>query len=477
MNSIATHHCLTWKRRDLSFTYAPRSEFSNMPFLRVQRVQILAAMAVALAAVLLGASGFVHADEPRRPNILFVFTDDQRWDTIAALGNAEIHTPNLDRLVQRGFHFNNAYCMGSMHGAVCLPSRAMLITGRSLWRIPGNPRAKTAPEGTPLLPNLLKDAGYATFHCGKASNSCTYGNAAFETNIETKGRTAQSATENADAAIDFLRKHDARRPFFVYLAPPVPHDPRLAPAEFVKLYDPARLTLSKNFMPRHPFDNGELMIRDETLAAHPRTPAEMRIHLADYYATISHLDHEVGRMMDVLKERGFADNTVVIYSSDQGLAVGGRHGLMGKQNLYEHVKPPLLFAGPGIPHGQSDALVYLFDLFPTICDLAGVMTPEVVEGRSLLPVIQGRQPSVRPWLFGAYRDCQRMIRDGRWKLIAYRAGGTRNTQLFDLRNDPDELHNLADDPKYADQRGRLQKLLAEARRDFADPVDFDGAGG
>ncbi len=398
------------------------------------------------------AAGLANALQAKPPNILFVLSDDQRWDTIAALGNSEIQTPHLDRLVNRGYHFNNAYCMGAMVSAVCTPSRTMLITGRSLWRIPENPRAKTTPPGVTVLPALLNDAGYATFHCGKAGNSCTFANATFATNIETTGRAADSATEHADAVIEFLRKHDARRPFFVYLAPPVPHDPRLAPAEFVKLYDATKLTLSKNFLPQHPFDNGELQGRDEKLAAHPRTPQEMKQHLADYYATISHLDHQVGRIMDVLTERGLADNTVVIYSSDQGLAVGGRHGLMGKQNLYEHVKPPLIFAGPGIPHGKSDALVYLFDLYPTMCELAGVKAPREVEGRSLLPIIQGREKRIRPWLLAAFKEFQRMIRDDRWKLIAYRAGGTRNTQLFDLRNDPDELHNLADDPTFARER-------------------------
>ncbi len=255
----------------------------------------------------------------------------------------------------------------------------------------------------------------------------------------------------------------------------MPHDPRLAPDEFLKLYDPEAVSLSKNFMPRHPFDNGELRVRDEMLAPFPRTPGEMRRHLADYYATVSHLDYEVGRVLKALDDRGFSDNTVIIYSSDQGLAVGGRHGLMGKQNLYEHVKPPLIFAGPGIPHGQTEALVYLFDLFPTICDLAGVKVPEECEGRSLLPVIRGEKDKVRDMLFGAYKDCQRMVRDGRWKLIKYNAGGVKNVQLFDLRDDPDELDNLADVPRFAPQRARLERLLAEARKQFDDPVDFDAA--
>lgn len=413
---------------------------------------------------------------PAKPNLLFIFSDDQRWDTIRALGNREIHTPNLDRLVKSGFRFNNAYCMGSMVGAVCLPSRTMLVTGRSLWRIPANPRAATPPPGVPLLPTVLNEAGYVTFHCGKAGNSCTFGNAAFTINRPTQGRTALSATEHADEAIQFLNQHDGAKPFFIYLAPPVPHDPCLAPDKFVKLYDPAKLRLPKNFMPQHPFDNGELQVRDEKLAALPRVPEEMRRHLAGYYATISHLDHEVGRILATLKERGWSDNTIVIFSSDQGLAVGGRHGLMGKQNLYEHVKPPLIFSGPGIRRGQSDALVYLFDLFPTLCDLAGAPTPAVVEGQSLLPIIQGRERKVRDTLFAAYRDCQRMVRDERWKLIKYNAKGVKNTQLFDLKNDPDELKNLAESPRHATRRARLEALLTDARGQFGDPVDFENVG-
>ena len=408
------------------------------------------------------------------PNILFILTDDQRWDTIHAFGNSEIHTPNLDRLVQRGFRFNNAYCMGSMHGAVCLPSRTMLATGRSLWRIPVTPRSQTnAPPGVPLLPALMNGAGYVTFHCGKAGNACTYGNAAFTINISTQGRTTNSATEHADETIKFLKAHDGKKPFFIYLAPPVPHDPRLAPPEFSKLYDPAKLTLSRNFMPDHPFDNGELHVRDEELAPHPRTPDVMRQHLAEYYATISDMDHQVGRVLAALKDRGWSDNTIIIFSSDQGLAVGGRHGLMGKQNLYEHVKPPLIFSGPGIRHGQSDALVYLYDLFPTICGFAGAKIPDVIEGKSLLPVLKGKQSEVRNTLFGAYRDCQRMIRDDRWKLIKYNAAGVKNVQLFDLKNDPDELNNLASDPKHAQQLARLEALLTDARKQFADPVNFE----
>ncbi len=422
--------------------------------------------------LLLALSLPLHAAE--KPNILFLLTDDQRWDTVHALGNPEIQTPTFDRLVTGGFYFNNAFCQGSMIGAVCLPSRTMLITGRSLWHIPKNPRAKEAPPGVPLLPSLLNDAGYTTFHCGKDSNACTFGNAAFQTNISMKPRDVNSATEVAEAAIGFLKKHDGTKPFFMYLAPSVPHDPRLAPERFVKLYDPAKTTLPKQFMPSHPFDPGILQIRDEQLAPYPRTEADMKRHLADYYATITHLDYEVGRIFETLKERGWEKNTVIVFSSDQGLACGGYHGLMGKQNLYEDVKPPLAIYGPGIPHGRSEALVYLYDLFPTICDLAGVKTPEVIEGRSLLPVVQGQKPRVREWLFGAYATVQRMVRDERWKLIKFNVAGVKHSLLFDLQSDPGELNNLANDPRFAEQLTRLDQQLELERKEFGDPVDFNG---
>ncbi|HYR57258.1 MAG TPA: sulfatase-like hydrolase/transferase, partial [Chthoniobacteraceae bacterium] len=278
----------------------------------------------------------------------------------------------------------------------------------------------------------------------------------------------------AGKTIEWLRaRKDDPRPFCTYLGPPVPHDPRVAPPPFMEMYDPAKLTLPKNFMPQHPFDNGELRVRDELLAPFPRTEAEMRRHLADYYACITNLDHHVGRIVEELKTSGQLERTLIVYTSDHGLAVGGMHGLMGKQNLYEHNKPPLVIAGPGIAPGKSDALVYLYDLYPTLCEFAGLPIPEKVEGRSLLPVIRGEKPTVRDTLFCAYRDCQRMIRDARWKLIEYRAGGERNTQLFDLASDPDELKNLAKDEAHASELNRLRAQLTEARKQFGDPVDWD----
>lgn len=414
---------------------------------------------LALAAL---ASGATAAP---KPNILFVLADDQRFDTIAALGNKEIKTPNLDKLVARGFTFTNAYCQGSMVPAVCAPSRTMILTGRSLFRIP-NPQAKTF-DG-PTLPKVFGEAGYAPLHVGKPGNSFRFAHGQFDKNVEIAHQNAPTATKCADAVIDFVKGHDGKKPFFVYLAPSVPHDPRVAPAEFHKLYDPVKLTLSKNFMKEHPFDNGELAVRDEKLAPVPRTEDEMRRHLADYYACVTNLDHELGRVLDAIKGAGHADNTVVVFTSDQGLAVGGRHGLMGKQNLYEHFKSPLVIAGPGVRKGTSDALVYLFDLFPTLCELTGAAAPKGLEGESLAPTLAGEKQRGRTHLFAAYKDVQRMVRDERYKLIWYPK--VERFQLFDLSVDPDELKDLSEDKAHAKQLADLRAAMAREQKAWGDPA-------
>ncbi len=415
----------------------------------------------------LGTIPVVHGADaaPRPPNILFILADDQRFDTIHALGNDDIQTPTLDKLVSQGFVFTNAYCMGGMVPAVCTPSRTMLLTGKSLFHIP---RAGTKTYDGPMLPNVFNAAGYATLHVGKPGNSFTPAHQAFGKNVSLPHVGAETSQRAANAVIDFLRAHPGDKPFFIYLAPSVPHDPRVAPKRFMDLYDPAKIPLPKNFMPRHPFDNGELNVRDEKLAALPRQPEEMRRHLADYYACISCLDHHVGRILDVLRQTGRADNTFIVYSSDQGLAVGGRHGLMGKQNLYEHFKSPLLIAGPGIPKGKSDALVYLHDLFPTLCDLAGTATPKEAEGLSLVPIWKRQKPRVRDHLFAAYRDCQRMVRDERWKLLWYPR--IDRYQLFDLSRDPWELDDLSGKAEHAARLGELKRRLANEQKTFDDPL-------
>jgi len=427
-----------------------------------------------------------------RPNILFLFADDQRFDTIRALGNAEIRTPNLDGLVERGTAFIHACIMGGTHGAICQPSRAMLMAGRTQFHVPND------IGDFITFPQWLRNDGYRTFGTGKWHNlapsyarSFSDGAAIFfggmsnhqEVPIHDFDPTGAYSPDGqhiakgfsselfSDEAIRFLRSYDDPSPFCVYVSYTAPHDPRTAPKEFADLYDPSGLPLPPSFMSKHPFDNGEMRIRDEQLAPWPRTPEVVREHLAAYYAMITHLDHHIGRVLSALEETGNAENTVIMFAGDNGLAVG-QHGLMGKQNLYDHsIRVPLIFAGPGVPKGaQRHGLCYLLDVFPTICDLTGLDTPASVEGIGLMPMILGERETMRETTFHAYRNIQRAVRDDRHKLIEYDVEGTRTTQLFDLEGDPWETVNLVDHPDYGHELRRLREELARWQRGLDDPV-------
>jgi arylsulfatase A-like enzyme len=440
----------------------------------------------------------------KRPNVLFFFTDDQRFDTIGALGTPEVITPNVDRLVRRGVAFRNAYIMGGTCGAVCMPSRAMLHSGRTLWHIEREGQA--IPREHTTLGEALRAAGYECFGTGKWHNGpgsyarsfsagaeIFFGGMGDHWNVpafdfdpegaydsrlpycpdpwlsrEVEYRKgdhvhagAHSTDVFCDATAEFLRGLEGEAPFFAYLSFMAPHDPRTMPSAFLDMYDPAKITLPPNYMPEHPFDNGEMTVRDEKLEAWPRTEEAVRRHTAEYYAMISHLDAGVGRVLDALDETGRADDTVIVFAGDNGLAVG-RHGLMGKQSLYEHsVHVPLLMSGPGIPSGEErDAFAYLLDIFPTLCDLVGIETPGSVEGRSLAPVIADVGASVRDHLSFAYRHLHRGARDERWKLIEYLVEGVRTTQLFDLEEDPWEMNDLSSSPAHVAEVERLRSWLA-----------------
>jgi arylsulfatase A-like enzyme len=424
-----------------------------------------------------------------RPNILFLFADDQRADTLAAHGNPHIDTPHLDTLVARGFSFRRNYTFGSNNGAVCVPSRAMLMTGKSWFRI-------DAPTmgGSRLLPELLGEQGYQTFATGKWHNgeaSCArgfqqarhvmFGGMSDHTKVPVRSRTPEGTWTSAettdrfstelfaDTAIEFLKQHDSARPFFCYVAFTAPHDPRQPPEDFRQRYEQRPPPLPRNFVPQFPFDNGSVTGRDEVLAAWPRTEAVIRSQLAEYYGLISHLDQQVGRVLAALEESGHSDDTIVVYAADNGLALGS-HGLLGKQSVFEHsMRTPLVIAGPGIPRGQSSfALTYLLDLFPTLCDVTGTTIPSDLEGHSLRPIWKGERDEVRDSLFLPYLSVQRAVRDRRWKLIAYPA--QNHLQLFDLERDPDELVNLADNPEQSSNIDRLKGLMARWQQQVGDLV-------
>jgi arylsulfatase A-like enzyme len=434
----------------------------------------LAIRILVVATVIVSAGTSSATAEPSRPNILFLFADDQRADALGAFGHPVLKTPHLDSLVARGFVFPNAYCFGANVGAVCTPSRNMLLSGKAYFRYPG----PLAPGDAPNFPLSMKDAGYFTYHHGKRGNTALNIQAKFDVNKylqndQAERNSGEPGKEIVDDAITFLKSRKADRPFCMYLAFGNPHDPRVAAQKYLDMYQRDRIPLPKNYLPVHPFDNGEMVVRDEQLAPWPRTEDEVRKQLHEYYAVITAMDHHIGRLLGTLKDLGQYDNTIIVFSADHGLAVGS-HGLFGKQNLYEDgMRVPLVFAGPGIPKGRSEALVYLFDLYPTLCGFAGATAPAGIDGKSLKPIIEGKATGVRDAIFTAYRDVQRAVRNDRWKLIRYPQ--INRTQLFDLQADPHELHDLAADTAQAPRVTELLALLADLQKHYGDTTPLTSA--
>jgi arylsulfatase A-like enzyme len=444
---------------------------------------VRALLLVLLAAV---APAQTERSAQRPPNILVLLADDHRPDAVGAFGNPHIRTPHLDALAARGFRFAHNYCMGSIHGAVCQPSRAMLLSGRTLYRVPMD------LGGVTTLPQALAARGYATFATGKWHNGADSFLRCFQRGkavmlggmsdhlrvpLQDKGEDGAfgerrigerpSSELFADAAIDFLANAPGESPFFAWVAFTAPHDPRQPPAAEREAYYESRPPLPANFMPQHPFDNGWMVGRDENLAPWPRPRSMIADQIAEYYGLITHMDAQIGRILAALERTGRAGDTIVVFTADHGLALGS-HGLLGKQSVYEHsMGCPLIVAGPGIPRGRTDALTYLLDLHPTLCALAGADAGEGVEGEDLARLWSGAQRRVRDSLFLTYENSMRAVRDARWKLIRYPL--IDHTQLFDLQDDPDELRDLARQPEHAGRVAAMTELLARWQQDIDDP--------
>jgi len=443
-----------------------------------------------------------------KPNIVLIVADDMRGTTMSFLGKETIKTPVLDHFSDDCTVFTNAHIMGGTSGAVSMPSRAMLMTGKYLYNLKEN--GKTIPSGHTMIGEVLNQAGYRTFHTGKWHNGKEVFNRCFNSgkdiffggmadhwnvplfsydltgSYENKRRMiknpwADNVPEMLEGEYTYSGKHsvdiftetavsfiheqkDRQQPFFLSLCYMSPHDPRSMPDEFMQLYNTDQIVLPPNYREEHPFDNGELVIRDEVLAAIPRVKPEVRKHIAEYYAMISHLDKRIGDVITALKANGLYENTIIIFTADNGLAVG-QHGLMGKQNVYEHsVNVPLMIKpAEAKPEKQlATQLCYLIDLFPSICEWSGQAVPESVDGVSLLPVIYENK-AVRNYLYFGYRDFQRAISNGTWKLIEYNVKGVKTTQLFNLENDPYETTDLSNVRKHKKEIKTLKEQLKQQK--------------
>lgn len=472
---------------------------------------------------LLSASYAEAAEQKKRPNILFVIVDDQSpFDLQVYNPDSALETPTIDRLAAEGMVFDGAYQMGSWSGAVCTPSRHMVMSGRTVWHLPqkrNNKKKNADTAANSLVPDDLPQytmgavfnrAGFDTMRTCKRGNSYSAANEQFTVvkDATKRGGTDETGSPwHAEQVLNYLNEREQQAdedPFLIYFGFSHPHDTRDGKPELLDKYgavnhkDKSSLPpandkqpeLPPNYLEAHPFHHGHPNLRDEVAVSgvwERRDERTIRNELGREFACSENIDIQLDRVLKRLEEMGELDNTYVFYTSDHGMAIG-RHGLQGKQNLYEHTwRVPFIVKGPGIEAGSRvQGNIYLLDVLPTLCDLAGIDAPHTVEGISFAPILRGKKQTSRDVLYGVYcggtKPGMRSVKHGDWKLIKYDVldGEVQETQLFNIAENPHEYlpehnrknpmeTNLADNPKFAKQRKELEALLLSEMRRLDDP--------
>jgi arylsulfatase A-like enzyme len=452
-----------------------------------------------LLIVLLTGSEVEAAAASEKPNILFIFADDQAFDTVHQTGNPEIQTPHIDRLVNRGMTFTHAYNQGGWHGAVCVASRTMMVTGQFLWHAHAveNELQTDWVAERKLWPQMMTASGYQTFFSGKWHVKVPAPDI-FEVARHVRGgmpkqtdagydrpQSRQDKTWKpwdkerggfweggrhwsevlGDDAVDYMNvAANDDRPFFMYLAFNAPHDPRQSPQKFVNRYPVDQIQVPKDFLPVYPWNIGSNRIRDEKLAPFPRTKYSVQVNRQEYYAIITHMDEQIGRILAALEETGQADNTWIFFTADHGLACG-HHGLLGKQNMYDHsMRVPFVVCGPTVTQGtQNGQRIYLQSVMATALELANAEHADHVEFESLTGHLNNPSDEPRGVAYGAYTHTQRMITVDQYKLILYPEISKR--LLFNLHHDPLEINDLSEMTELLSvQKALFATLLREQNR-------------
>jgi choline-sulfatase len=451
-----------------------------------------------------------------RPNVLFILADDMSYEALGAAGILDIDTPNLDTLAASGARFTHAYNMGAYGEAVCAASRTMLNTGRFLWDAPRS--LKTSVKEHLTWSQRMQSAGYQTYFSGKwhvpgvepdllfntvkdvrkgmpgdfyrkgsadgsKRKGYGYGRPKNEAHYENgwkpwdrsnggywEGGTHWSEVLADDGVAFFEQAAEEAKPFFMYLAFNAPHDPRQSPKEYIDRYPLERIQLPENFLPKYPyaanmFGRG---LRDENLMPKPRTEYAVKVHRQEYFALVTHMDDQIGHLLEVLKDLGLADNTYIVFTADNGLALG-HHGLGGKQNMYDpSMRVPFLVVGPDVKPGTLiDTPIYMQDVMPTSLELAGASVAGV-DFKSLLPLLREECDEHYEAIYGGYTRTQRMVTKGDWKLIFYPTAQVE--LLFNLSKDPNEMNDLAGNPECAVKLAEMRAELVELGQAMNEPT-------
>lgn len=462
-----------------------------------------------LLLLVLGLSSVLPAAD--RPNILFIIADDLTDTALGCYGNTVCQTPNLDRLAAQGVRFTRAYCQGTY----CGPSRASFLSGYypHATGVQGYISPREAIGDRATWPQHFKNAGYHTarvskiFHMGvpggieegsdgaddplswserfnspgpewrapgrgetleknpdgrkpvMGGNTFVVVAAEGDDDVHSDGKTAAKACE--------LLATPRREPLFLAVGFVRPHVPFVAPKKYFDLYPPESMVLPEK-VPGDWDDIPKPGINYKTSVNMQMDEVRQKKALAGYYAAVSYMDAQVGRVLDALERSGQADNTIVIFTSDHGYHLG-EHDFWAKVSLHdESARVPLLIRAPGLKPGVRDAFVELIDLFPTTARMCGLEVPARLQGRDLAPVLADPKAAVRDAAFSVAGTSKGLLlRDERWAFMQYGEDARGGIELYDMQTDPRQIHNLAALPEHADRvaawKARVTAKLAEVR--------------
>jgi len=430
------------------------------------------------------------APKGRKPNFIFFLTDDQRWDGMSCAGNTIIKTPNMDRIAEGGVRFTNMFVTTSL----CGPSRASILTGKYVHNHGVRRNGMSLPMEQKTFLEILKEAGYETAFIGKWHNRDRAENRGLDYYFGFKGQGRYNnpiASENfgpdteykghvsdvlADHTIKYLEM-EHEKPFCLLLWFKAPHRSWHPAERFKGLYKDIKMPEPATFHDTYEGKPDAVKNADMKIGDFKDVP-DLDTFLKDYYRCIVGVDENVGRVLDALDSLGYEDNTVVLYTGDNGFFLGEHH-FFDKRLMYEEsIRVPLLVKYPKMikPGTTNEEMVLNVDFAPTILALAGTPIPETMDGESFKPLLRGKETLWREDFLYEYYEYpavhmvrkNRGVRTKRWKYIHY-FEEPQEFELYDLQNDPHEMHNLINDPAYKDVLEQLKARMTVLRKELKDP--------
>lgn len=418
----------------------------------------------------------------KQPNIIFILTDDHRWDAFSCMNHPFIKTPNMDRIAGEGVHFSNAFVTTSL----CSPSRASFLTGQYAHTHGVVNNFTPWDNSNQTFMELIKDAGYNTAFIGKwhmpgkglptprgidhlitftkfGGQGVYFDCPLYIDGVKTERKGTYITEDLTDYALKFIEKK-REEPFCLYLSHKAVHHAFRPPPHLNHLYDDVDLQLPKESDPFIPFTNNHAFVGS-------LMPLDFMYR--NYCETVVSVDQQVGRVLEKLDEMGITDDTIIVYAGDNGF-FWGEHGLFDKRLAYEEsIRIPFFVRYPAITGkgGKRNQMVLNIDLAPTLLDMLGIPVPAAIQGSSLVPVMKNGNTAGRDsWLYEYFPEFpthvpgMTAVRTDRYKYIEYQEN-VRKPELYDLKKDPGEKHNLMNSTRGKKLSGELGRELKRLKKD------------